>query len=406
MGVKPESESPQIFDRSEEVIAAVAAGEMVVITDDASRENEGDLVVAADKVTPDIINFMATHGRGLICVPMPRQRAEELELREMARPDDPFHTAFTVSVDARNGITTGISAFDRATTVQRLADPAAERKDFVIPGHVFPLVAKEGGVLVRAGHTEAAVDMARLAGLSPLGVICEIMNPDGTMARVPELQAFVRRHKLKFGSIADLIAFRRRAESLVDLVRVVKMPTRYATFDLHCFVSKTDRREHLALVLGEVKNSENVLVRVHSECLTGDVFHSRRCDCGEQLECAMQMVAKEGRGIIVYMRQEGRGIGLVNKLHAYHLQDRGFDTVDANVKLGFPPDLREYGLGAQILLNLGVKSIRLLTNNPRKVVGLEGYGLEIKGREPLIIPPVEQNRDYLQTKRDRMGHIL
>ncbi|MCF7854089.1 MAG: bifunctional 3,4-dihydroxy-2-butanone-4-phosphate synthase/GTP cyclohydrolase II [Candidatus Pacebacteria bacterium] len=395
-----------MFDPIEDVISAIAKGDMVVITDDASRENEGDLVIAADAVTPEAINFMAKHGRGLICVPMTRERAFDLELREMARPDDPFHTAFTVSVDARDGVTTGISAYDRARTIEKLGDPNAERKDLVIPGHVFPLLAQVGGVLVRAGHTEAAVDLARLAGRQPMGVICEIMKEDGTMARVPDLKAFARGHGLAFGCIADLIRFRRQTESLVELNRVIKLPTAFGTFDLYCYISKTDGKEHLALVQGDVKGGEDVLVRVHSECLTGDVFHSCRCDCGQQLEAAMKMIDARGQGVIVYMRQEGRGIGLVNKLHAYHLQDHGMDTVDANVKLGFPPDLREYGLGAQILLNLGIKSIRLMTNNPKKIVGLEGYGLKIVERVPIVMVPGEENRDYLRTKKERMGHLL
>ncbi len=391
---------------TEELIAAIAAGEMIVLTDDEARENEGDLVMAADRATPEAVNFMATHGRGLICVPMTRERCTDLGLHEMARPSDPYHTRFTISVDARDETTTGISAFDRAATIIKLADPLSHADNFISPGHVFPLIARDGGCLVRAGHTEAALDFARLAGGSPAGVICEIMNDDGTMARVPDLERFVAEHKLKWGTIADLIEFRRRTESLVDLARTVKLPTLHGDFDLHCYVARTDGREHLALVYGNVANREDVLVRVHSECLTGDVFHSQRCDCGEQLDEAMRMVVGEGAGVIVYMRQEGRGIGLVNKLHAYHLQDCGLDTVEANVKLGFPPDLREYGLGAQILLNLGVKSIRLLTNNPKKIVGLEGYGLRISARVPIVMPPREHNTRYLATKRDRLGHML
>jgi 3,4-dihydroxy 2-butanone 4-phosphate synthase/GTP cyclohydrolase II len=324
----------------------------------------------------------------------------------MARSEDPYGTKFTVSVDARHGTTTGISAYDRALTIQKLADPKTSREDLLTPGHVFPLIAREGGVLVRAGHTEATVDLARLSGLAPYGVICEIMNDDGTMARVPDLQKFVSRHGLKWGTIADLIGFRRRTESLVELVEVVKLPTPEGDFDLHCYTAKTDGMEHLALVYGDVKGKENVLVRVHSECLTGDVFHSQRCDCGEQLHAAMAAIVAEGAGIIVYMRQEGRGIGLRNKLHAYHLQERGLDTVEANVKLGFAPDLREYGLGAQILLNLGVRSIRMLTNNPKKIVGLQGYGLEITDRVPIVIPPGENNVRYLETKKQRMGHMI
>jgi 3,4-dihydroxy 2-butanone 4-phosphate synthase/GTP cyclohydrolase II len=395
-----------MFNTIEELLAAMAAGEMVVLTDDESRENEGDLVMAAEKVTPEAITFMATYGRGLICAPLPRARATELGLYEMARSEDPYGTKFTVSVDARHGTTTGISAYDRALTIQKLADPKTSREDLLTPGHVFPLIAREGGVLVRAGHTEATVDLARLSGLAPYGVICEIMNDDGTMARVPDLQKFVSRHGLKWGTIADLIGFRRRTESLVELVEVVKLPTPEGDFDLHCYTAKTDGMEHLALVYGDVKGKENVLVRVHSECLTGDVFHSQRCDCGEQLHAAMAAIVAEGAGIIVYMRQEGRGIGLRNKLHAYHLQERGLDTVEANVKLGFAPDLREYGLGAQILLNLGVRSIRMLTNNPKKIVGLQGYGLEITDRVPIVIPPGENNVRYLETKKQRMGHMI
>ncbi len=395
-----------MFNSTEEIIAAIAAGEMVVITDDENRENEGDLLIAAEKVTPEAINFMAKYGRGLICAPLTKQRAIDLSLYEMAKPEDPYSTAFTVSVDARTGVTTGISAFDRALTIGKLTDPKTTKSDLTTPGHLFPLIARDGGVLVRAGHTEATVDLARLAGLAPSGAICEIMNEDGTMARVPDLKHFVKRHNLKWGSIADLISFRRKTESLVDLTQVVKLPTPFGTFDLHCYVSKTDGREHLALVYGKITNQENVLVRVHSECLTGDVFHSQRCDCGEQLHTAMRMVVKEGAGVIVYMRQEGRGIGLANKLHAYHLQEHGLDTVDANIKLGFPPDLREYGLGAQILLNLGMKSIRMLTNNPKKIIGLEGFGLKVTERVPIIITPGEKNIDYLRTKKERMGHLL
>jgi 3,4-dihydroxy 2-butanone 4-phosphate synthase/GTP cyclohydrolase II len=395
-----------MFSSTEELISAIAKGEMVVITDDENRENEGDLIMAAEKVTPEAVNFMVTHGRGLVCAPLTQARATELGLYEMARNEDPFGTKFTITVDANEGTTTGISAGDRATTIHRLADPKAGAGDFHAPGHMFPLIAREGGTLVRAGHTEAAVDLARLAGLGPYGVICEIMNEDGSMARMADLQAFAEKHKLKMGTVADLIAFRRRTESLVEKVQVVRLPTPEGEFDLHCFVAKTDGREHLALVYGDVRSKTDVLVRVHSECLTGDVFHSQRCDCGEQLHAAMAQIVAEGAGVIVYMRQEGRGIGLANKLHAYHLQERGVDTVDANVKLGFAPDLREYGLGAQILLSLGVDSIRLLTNNPKKIVGLEGYGIDVSGRVPIVMEACEGNKAYLATKKERMGHMF
>lgn len=395
-----------MFNSVEELVAAVAAGQMVVVTDDDNRENEGDLIMAADAVTPDAVNFMATYGRGLICAPVSESRRLQLGLEDMATPEDPYHTAFTVSVDAREGITTGISTHDRATTIRKLADAECGGESLVQPGHVFPLVARKGGVLVRAGHTEAAVDLARMAGRAPAGVICEIMNEDGTMARVDDLRAFVAKHDLKWGTIADLIAYRTQCETLVDSVRNVRLPTQLGEFQLHCYVSRTDGLEHLALVKGEVRGGESVLVRVHSECLTGDVFHSRRCDCGEQLHTAMRMIDEAGAGVLIYMRQEGRGIGLVNKLHAYHLQDHGLDTVEANEKLGFAPDLREYGIGAQILSDLGVRSIRLMTNNPRKIIGLQGHGLEIVERVPIVMPPCEHNRSYLDTKRTRMGHLL
>ena len=396
---------PFKFNSTEEILADIAAGKMVVITDDEDRENEGDLLMAADCVSPAAINFMAQHGRGLICAPIGRQRAQELGLHEMARPEDHFRTAFTVSVDARENVSTGISAADRAHTIRLLTQPKTKPADFVAPGHIFPIIARDGGVLVRTGHTEAAVDFARLAGKNPVGVICEIMNADGTMARLPDLQKFVKKHKLKIGCIADLIRYRRHTESLVTKTSTVKLPTEYGEFDLHCFVAH-DGTPHLAMVCGDISGKKDVLVRVHSECLTGDVFHSARCDCGQQLEGALRMIAKAGRGVLVYMRQEGRGIGLVNKLHAYQLQEQGLDTVEANEKLGFPADLREYGLGAQILQSLGIKSLRLITNNPRKIIGLEGYGLKITGRGPLSFAPKPGNRKYLKTKKERLGHLL
>lgn len=395
-----------MFEKIEELALALSRGEMIVITDDADRENEGDVVVAAEKATPQIVNFIISHAKGLLCAPLTQKRALELGIHEMTRNTDPLGTCFTNSVDAEEGTTTGISAFDRALTAQKLADPRMMAADFHSPGHLFPLIAREGGVLVRAGHTEATVDLLRLAGLSPVGLICEIVAEDGHMARLPEIEKFAEQYGLKMGCVADLIDFRRKNESLVERVESVKLPTPYGIFELVCFVAKHNGQEHLALVYGDISGKQDVLTRVHSECLTGDVFHSLRCDCGQQLDAAMQRIVENGSGVIVYMRQEGRGIGLANKLHAYHLQEKGLDTVDANVRLGFAPDLREYGIGAQILKSLGVESIRLLTNNPTKLVGLEGHGLKITGREPIVIKPQKYNEFYLNTKKERMDHIL
>lgn len=397
------------LDRVEEAIEDIRLGRMVIVADDEDRENEGDLVMAAAMVTPDHVNFMARHGRGLICVTLTPERADELDLPPMAdRNTDPQGTAFTIAVDAheRFGVTTGISAHDRAKTIEVLMDPETVPGDLRRPGHMFPLRAKAGGVLRRVGQTEASVDLARLAGLPPVGVICEILNEDGTMARRPELERFAQEHRLKFITVADLVAYRLRRTRIVERVAEAALPTRFGDFRVFAYESILDKREHLALVKGDITGKGNVLVRMHSECMTGDVFGSERCDCGEQLAAAMRQIEEEGQGAIIYLRQEGRGIGLVNKLKAYQLQDEGMDTVEANQELGFKPDLRDYGIGAQILLDLGLHSIRLLTNNPRKIVGLDGYDIEITGREPLLVEPGKHNEGYLETKRAKLGHIL
>jgi 3,4-dihydroxy 2-butanone 4-phosphate synthase/GTP cyclohydrolase II len=395
------------FDSIESVIASIRRGKMVIVVDDADRENEGDLILAAQFVTAAAVNFMAKHGRGLICVPTTAERLQQLGIDRMVQQNrESFRTDFQVSVDAARGITTGISAADRAKTILIMSAPTAVPDDLVQPGHIFPLRARPGGVLQRAGHTEAAVDLVQLAGLRHIGVLCEILNDDGTMARLPQLRKFAKRHRLKMCTIADLIEYRRTREKLVEHVEVVKLPTDYGDFDLHLYRSKLDGQHHLALVHGDVAGREKVLVRVHSECLTGDVFGSRRCDCGPQLHQAMRQVAEAGRGVIVYMRQEGRGIGLAPKIKAYKLQEQGYDTVEANQKLGYEMDLREYGLGAQILVDLGLKTIRLLTNNPKKVVGLEGYGLKIVEQVPIRVKPNPHNERYLKTKRQKMGHLL
>ena len=395
------------FASVEEALEEIRAGRMVVVCDGVDRENEGDLTMAAQFATPEAINFMAKEGRGLICLALTPERCDELGLDLMAaKNESPYETAFTVSVEARDGITTGISAADRARTIQVAIDPAARPRDLVQPGHVFPLMSKPGGVLERTGQTEAAVDLARLAGLNPAGVICEVMNDDGTMARVDDLVAYCARHGLKMVTVADLIAYRRRHDKLVERVVETRMPTAFGEFNVVGYRSLVDEKHHVALVKGEVDGADDVLVRVHSECLAGDVFHSLRCDCGEQLESALAMIEREGRGVLVYLAQEGRGIGLLNKLRAYKLQEQGLDTVDANLELGLPADLRDYGIGAQILVDLGLSSIRLLTNNPKKIVGLEGYGLSVSDQVPIEHKPGDHNRDYLKAKKDRLGHLL
>jgi len=395
------------FAAIEEAIDGIRAGRMVIVVDDEERENEGDLTIAAEKVTPEAINFMARHGRGLICMPMTGERLDQLEVPLMVNQNTTtFNTAFCVSIEAKHDVSTGISAADRAATVRAAIDSATRPGDLARPGHMFPLRARDGGVLVRAGQTEAAVDLARIAGLYPAGVICEIMNEDGTMARVPELTRFARKHGLLLITIADLIKYRMRTERLVRRVATADLPTEHGPFRIYAYQSQIDNETHVALVCGDIGDGRDVLVRVHSKCLTGDVFHSARCDCGDQLETALGRIVQEGRGILLYLNQEGRGIGLANKIRAYELQDQGLDTVEANERLGFKADQRDYGIGAQILSDLGVRTMRLLTNNPRKFVGLQGYGLAIAEAVPLEIPASDSTRRYLKTKKDKLGHRL
>jgi 3,4-dihydroxy 2-butanone 4-phosphate synthase/GTP cyclohydrolase II len=395
------------FAKIEEAIEEIRAGRFVVVVDDEDRENEGDLTIAAQFVTPDAVNFMATHGRGLICLCLTPERCDALGLRQMTDQNEaPFSTAFTVSIEARDGVSTGISAADRARTIQVAVDPTSTAHDLVQPGHVFPLRARAGGVLKRSGQTEAAVDLATLAGLSPAGVVCEIMNEDGTMARVPDLVEFCERHGLKLVTVADLIEYRRRTERLIERVVSVRLPTDYGDFQAVAYRETLTGKQHVALVKGDVDGKDDVLVRVHSECLTGDVFHSKRCDCGQQLEQALARIEQEGMGVLLYLAQEGRGIGLLNKLRAYELQEQGRDTVEANLELGFKADAREYGIGSQILTDLGLTTIRVLTNNPRKISGIRGYGLTVVSQEPIEVEPNDENREYLATKREKLGHTI
>ena len=396
-----------MFNTIEETIEAMKNGEMVIIVDDEDRENEGDLIMAAEKVTPEAINFMAKNGRGLICLPATGEKLDELRLCPMTTGSTAhLSTAYTISIDAKDKTSTGISAFDRALTIKTFIDSESKPEDFMKPGHVFPLRAREGGVLVRAGHTEAAVDLAKIAGLYPASVICEIMYDDGTMARVPDLLEFAEKHGLKIATVADLIQYRGKTEKLVKRVASAQLPTKFGEFTIYAYETEVDNDVHVALTKGELNGDEPTLVRVHSKCLTGDTFHSLRCDCGEQLEQAMRMINEEGKGVLVYMNQEGRGIGLDNKMRAYMLQDDGLDTVEANEQLGFKPDLRDYGIGAQILADLGLHKIRLMTNNPRKIAALAGHGLEVVERVPIEIPPNETNFQYLQTKQKKLGHVF